>query len=181
MKTAHKLIPAFVLAVTASTSHAYYLTHALAGTVSFAVSGACAIPVTTTKAYLANVHDDEQNLLGWGIVTAAGQLLALKQNEVEIRYHHDYTSGEKRAAEYIDFVGEPLETFLTVNGVRCDIARLEPDVDSKVAYVWSDAHGRVNLKAGFGGYEKGRCNDFGDRESCKARKINGTIGFRGSW
>lgn len=183
MKKAVQLVPAFILAVTAGTSHAYYLKNAIPGTVSVVVDGACAIPASSARAYLADVHDDsdEHLLLGHGLVTAAGQLLALEENRVDIRYRNDFVSGEKRTEAYVDLVGDTLRTFLTATGVRCDIARLEPDVNSTAAYVWDSAGGTVRLKAGFGGYETGRCNDKGDVESCKARKIRGTIQFRGSW
>ncbi len=183
MKKAVQLIPAFFLAVTAGTSHAYYLKNAIPGKVTVAVEGACAIPSASTGAYLADIHDDSEQhvLIGHGLVTVAGELLALEENRLDIRSRQDYVSGAKLAEEYVDLAGDTLRAFLTQAGVRCDIARLEPDVDSKAAYTWNSAGGSVRLRAGFGGYEQSRCSDGGDIESCKSRKIKGVIQFKGSW
>lgn len=181
MKTARKLIPAFVLAAITGPAHAYYLTNAVPGTASIEVTGACAIAPTTSKAYLANVHDDERNLLGWGIVTASGQLIALRQDRFETRYQQDYASGEQRAVEYIDMTGKALENVLAFASGGCTVARLQPGIDSRVSYSWNGGHGRANLKATFAGFEGSRCNELGDSRRCKAQKFSGSITFRGNW
>lgn len=59
-------------------ANAYYLEHAVAGTLTLKVTGACAIPKTVVKAYIADISDDARNPLGWGVVTASGHLIALR-------------------------------------------------------------------------------------------------------
>lgn len=176
-----KFLSAFLLFAFFSNANAYYLENALPGTVTITVTGACAIPATTANAYLADVHTDDRVLLGRGIVTASGKLLALEESHEDVRYHHVYATGEKSATDYVDFVGETLHTFLTANGVNCHIETLEPDVDSKAVYQWSENGGKLNLKAGFGGHEKIRCFNGMEQERCLAQKIRGMIRFKGAW
>lgn len=176
------LLVLFVAGFLVNSANAYYLENAVPGTVTVEVNGACAIPATTTQAYLANIHDDDRNLLGWGIVTASGHLLALRENAaIDVNFRRDYTTGEETSSQYIDFVGATLNNFLKVNGVRCEIAKIEPKISSKVSYVKSGASGRAKLNAGFAGYEIKRCQDTGKVESCKARKFDGSIRFKGKW
>lgn len=181
MKPTAKLFSAFLFFAAFSNANAYYLEHALPGTVTIAVTGACAIPSTTASAYLADVSTDDRVFLGRGIVTASGKLLALEERHEDVRYHHVYATGEKSATDYVDFVGETLREFLVANSANCHIETLEPDVDSKAVYQWNEAGGKLNLKAGFGGHEKIRCFNGMEQERCLAQKIRGVIRFKGVW
>lgn len=185
MKPAVNLFSAFVFSsfslAVASDANAYYLENALPGTVTIAVTGACAIPSATANAYLADVSTDDRVLLGRGIVTASGKLLALEERHEDVRYHHVFATGEKSATDYVDFVGETLRAFLAANGANCQIETLEPDVGSKAVYQWSENGGKLNLKAGFAGHEKIRCFNGMEQERCLAQKIRGVIRFRGAW
>jgi hypothetical protein len=176
-----KLFSAFLFFAAISSANAYYLENALPGTVTVSVVGACAIPATTTNAYYANIHTDEHVLIGRGIVTAAGQLIALEEKRSDVSYLHILATGEESSSDYVDYVGNTLRLFLTANGVNCDIETLEPDVDSKAAYRWNINGGKLNLKAGFAGHEKTRCFEGLNQERCLAQKIRGVIRFKGVW
>jgi hypothetical protein len=164
-----------------SNANAYYLENALPGTVTVSVIGACAIPPTTTNAYYANIHTDEHVLIGRGIVTASGKLIALEEKRSDVSYLHILATDEESSTDYVDYVGATLRTFLTANGVSCDIETLEPDVDSKAAYHWNENGGVLSLKAGFAGHEKTRCFSGVNQERCLAQKIRGVIRFKGAW
>lgn len=186
MKPAVKLFStfpffAFLFFAFSGNANAYYLENALPGTVTISVTGACAIPSTTASAYLADVSTDDRVLLGRGIVTASGKLLALEERHSDVRYLHVLATDEKSATDYVDFVGDTLRTFLAANGANCNIETLEPDVDSKAVYQWNANGGKLNLKAGFGGHEKIRCFNGMEQERCLAQKIRGVIRFRGAW
>ena len=81
----------------------------------------------------------------------------------------------------MDLAGNTLKTFLTENGVRCDIARLQSDIASTLTYITTGASGSAVLRAKVEGYEIERCQDRGDTQTCKARKIIGKLHFSGKW
>lgn len=176
-----KFFSAVLFFAAISNANAYYLENALPGTVTVSVTGACAIPAMTTNAYYANVQTDERLLLGRGIVTASGQLIALEEKRSDVSYLHVLATGEKSEINYVDVVGDTLRVFLAANGANCNIETLEPDVDSKAVYQWNPSGGKLNFKAGFGGHEKSRCFSGIDRERCLAQKIRGVIRFKGVW
>ncbi|HSC74740.1 MAG TPA: hypothetical protein VLB90_00720 [Pseudomonadales bacterium] len=181
MQSVVKLFFACLFFSAFSSANAYYLENALPGKVTVSVTGACAIPATTVNAYLATVNTDEHVLIGRGIVTAAGKLIALEEKRSDVSYSHLLATGEKSATDYVDYVGDTLHGFLIANGVNCNIETLEPDVDSKAVYHWNAAGGTLNLKAGFGGYEKQRCFSGVEQERCLAQRIRGVIRFKGAW
>lgn len=181
MKSAIKLFTSFLLFSAFNNANAYYLENALAGTVTYSVTGACTIPAVSTNAYYANIHTDEHVLIGRGIVTASGKLIALQEKSSDVSYLHVLATGEKSSTDYVDVVGDTLRTFLTTNGTNCVIETLEPDVDSKAAYRWNASGGTLNFKASFGGHEKQRCYEGIKQERCLAQKIRGVIRFKGVW
>ncbi|MEZ5436037.1 MAG: hypothetical protein R3E67_05685 [Pseudomonadales bacterium] len=162
-------------------AHAYYLEHAVAGVVTLEVTGACAIPKIKTEAYIADISDDEHNPLGWGIVTASGHLIALREKAVAVVDKKNFANNQQRTTDYIDLTGATLKTFLTKNGVRCEIAHLQMGVNSTLTSITSSSGGRAVLRATIAGYEIQRCTDSGDVQNCAARRINGKIGFTGKW
>jgi hypothetical protein len=181
MKSAIKLFTSFLFFSAFSHANAYYLENALPGKVTVSVKGACAIPATTVNAYLATISTDEHVLIGRGIVTASGKLIALQEKSSDVSYLHVLATGEKSSTDYVDVVGDTLRTFLTANSTNCVIETLEPDVDSKAVYQWNENGGKLNLKAGFGGHEKTRCFEGLNQERCLAQKIRGVIRFNGVW
>jgi hypothetical protein len=170
-----KLIPAILLLVFFSNANAYYLENALPGKVTVS------IPATTVNAYLATINTDEHVLIGRGIVTASGKLIALEEKSSDVSYLHVLATDKKSATDYVDVVGDTLRTFLTTNGASCVIETLEPDTNSKAVYQWSAAGGKVSFNAGFGGHEKMRCFNGVNQEKCMAQKIRGVIRFKGAW
>jgi len=164
-----------------SNAHAYYLENALPGTITVSVKGACAIPAFSANAYYADIHTDERVLLGRGLVTAAGQLIALQEKRSDIAYTHVLATGEKSETDYIDYVNDALRTYLLANSANCTIELLEPTANSKVNYRWNTAGGTMKLRAGFAGYEKNRCYGDISKEYCLARRIRGDIQFKGAW
>ena len=176
-----KLIPALLFFAAISNANAYYLENALPGKVTVSVTGACAIPATTVNAYLANVHTDEKVLIGYGIVTASGKLIALEEKRSDVGYRHVLATGEKSSTDYVDVVGNTLRTFLVANSANCVIETLEPDTNSKASHRWNTSGGTLNFKAGFGGHEKQRCFSGIKQEKCMAQKIRGVIRFKGAW
>jgi hypothetical protein len=181
MKSAIKLFTSVLFFSAFNTANAYYLENALAGTVTYSVTGACTIPAVSTNAYYANIHTDERVLIGRGIVTASGKLIALEEKRSDVSYRHVRATGEKTASDYVDMVGDTLRTFLTANSTNCVIETLEPDVDSRAVYQWNEKGGNLNLKARFGGHEKTRCFEGLNQERCLAQKIRGVIRFKGVW
>lgn len=181
MKFARKLFTSFLFFSAFSHANAYYLENALPGKVTVSVKGACAIPATTVNAYLATISTDEHVLIGRGIVTASGKLIALQEKSSDVSYRHVLATGEKSSTDYVDLVGDTLRTFLTANGANCVIETLEPDVNSKAKYRWNEAGGTLNFNAGFGGHEKQRCFSGVNQERCLAQKIRGVIRFKGAW
>ena len=176
-----KLISAVLLLVFFNNANAYYLENALPGKVTVSVTGACAIPETTVNAYLATINTDEHVLIGRGIVTASGKLIALEEKRSDVSYLHVLATGKKTATDYVDVVGDTLRTFLTSNGASCVIETLEPDANSKSVQQWNASSGRVNFNVGFEGHEKMRCFNGMNQEKCMAQKIRGVIRFRGAW
>ena len=162
-------------------ANAYYLEHAVAGTLTLQITGACAIPKTVVKAYIADISDDAHNPLGWGVVTASGHLIALRESAVDVVDKKNFAVNQQRTTDYVDLAGNTLKTFLTKNGVRCDIAHLQSDIASTLTYISSGANGSAMLRAKVEGYEIERCQDNGDMQTCKARKIIGNIHFSGKW
>ena len=162
-------------------ANAYYLEHADAGVLTLEVAGACAIPKIKTEAYIADISDDDHNPLGWGIVTASGHLIALRTKEVAVLDKKDFATNKQHSIDFIDLAGEQLKTFLTRNGVRCEIAHLQANTASTLTRITTSTGGRAVLRAAVSGYEIKRCTDSGDVQACKARKINGKIDFVGKW
>jgi hypothetical protein len=162
-------------------ANAYYLEHAVAGVVTLEVTGACAIPKIKTEAYIADISDDAHIPLGWGIVTASGHLIALRESATDVVDKKNFASNQQLTADYVDLAGNTLKTFLTENGVRCDIARLQSDIASTLTYITTGASGSAALRAKVEGYEIERCQDSGDTQTCKARKIIGKLHFSGKW
>jgi hypothetical protein len=162
-------------------ANAYYLEHAVAGTLTLEVTGACAIPKTVVKAYIADISDDARNPLGWGVVTASGHLIALRESATDVVDKKNFASNQQITTDYVDLAGNTLKTFLTENGVRCDIARLQSDIASTLTYITTGASGSAVLRAKVEGYEIERCQDRGDTQTCKARKIIGKLHFSGKW
>ena len=176
-----KLFSSFLLLAFFSNAHAYYLENALPGTITVSVKGACAIPAFSANAYYADVHTDERVLLGRGLVTASGQLIALQEKRSDVGYSHVLATGEKSETDYIDYVNDALRTYLVANSANCTIETLEPDAASKMVYRWDEQSGSLNLKAAFGGYEKMRCYAGMEQERCVAQRIRGVIRFHSNW
>jgi hypothetical protein len=162
-------------------AQAYYLENAVPGTLTLKVSGACAIPTTQTKAYIADISDDEHSLIGWGVITATGHIIALRENKLDIADRKNFATQQQSATDFIDLAGDTFKTFLTQNGVRCEIAHLQAGIDSTLTVISAGSSGKAVMHAKVAGYEVERCQDSGDVQTCKARKIIGAIDFIGRW
>ena len=185
MNRIEKLISglAFVIPCLMASTHAnaFILKQALAGKVTIEVAGACAIPKTTVNAYLADIYTDADVLIGHGIVTTTGNLVALEESHSQLRYKNILATGAKSSIDSVDIVGDTLQAFLTANGSNCDIDTLQSTLNSKAAYQWSGAGGKVNYNAGFGGHVKKLCYSSSTQEYCTAEKFVGRVHFKGIW
>lgn len=162
-------------------AQAYYLENAVPGTLTLKVAGACAIPTTQIKAYIADISDDEHNPIGWGVITATGHLIALRENKLDIADKKNFVTTQQSAMDFIDLAGDTFKTFLTQNGVRCEIAHLQAGIDSTLTITSIGSSGKAVMHAKVAGHEIERCQDNGNIQTCKARKILGNIDFVGRW
>ena len=185
MNSAKKFISCLMLAMpiflASAPANAYILKKALAGKVTIAVTGACAIPETTVNAYLADIYTDEDVLIGYGIVTTTGKLVAIEESRGELNYKNILATGAKSATYAVDIAGSTLNTFLTASGTDCDIDVLQSTLSSSADYRWSETSGKVSYNARFGGHVKKVCYSSVIKEYCVAEQFKGKVLFRGGW
>lgn len=186
MKLLKNIIPGLALVIPflmlASPANAYILKRATAGKVTIGVTGeACTIPKTTVNAYLADIYTDEDILIGYGIVTTTGKLVALEESRSELRYTKVLATGVQSSLYTVDVAGSTLNTFLKASGANCDIDTLQPMLSSTANYRWSESGGKINYNAKFGGHVKKVCYSNVAKEYCLAGQYRGKVQFKGGW
>ncbi|HSC74743.1 MAG TPA: hypothetical protein VLB90_00735 [Pseudomonadales bacterium] len=187
MKIARPLCAAFALFAVANTASAftppYHVTEGYFGSATFRASGSCGFkPVTYKNAWLGSVLDSTDAPVGWGVITASGELLVLEASYARVKYSENVDIGVGKDISYTDMVGSELITFIT-NHSGCSIRSIVPDTNSRTAMKWDTFKGkdRVQMKANFNGFEEEVCQTPQTGKQCHADKFSGSVTFKGDW
>lgn len=188
MKIIQPLFAALALIITASTAQAvvtppYHVAKGYFGSVTFRASGSCGFrTVSYRNAWLGDVLDSTDAPIGWGIITASGELLVLEEDYAPIKYSENVDSGVGKDISYTDMVGTELINFIT-DHAGCSIRSIEPNTNSRATAKWDSFKQRdhMQLKANFSGFEEGVCQGAVGYQQCRADKFSGSITFKGDW
>lgn len=187
MKTIQPLCAALTLAIAASASQAatppYHVTEGYFGSVTIRGSGSCGFKAVTYKnAWLGSVLDSADSPVGWGVITASGELLVLEESYAPIKYSENVDTGVGKDISYTDMVGPELITFVT-NHSGCSIWSIVPNTNSRTTIKWDTFKGkdRVQMNANFNGFEEEVCQTPLTGKQCHADKFSGSVTFKGDW
>ena len=161
----------------------YHVDEGYFGSVTISASGSCGFrPVTYQNAWLGAVLDSTDTPVGWGVITASGDLLVLEEGYARIKYSENTGIGVGKDISYTDMVGPELATFITdLSG--CSIRSIVPNTNSRTTIKWDTFKGkdRVQVKANFSGFEDEVCQVRQTGTQCSADKFSGSVTFKGDW
>ena len=187
MKIIQPLLAALTLAFVASTAQAaippYHVEEGYFGSVTFKASGSCGFrAVSYQNAWLGNVLDSTDAPIGWGIITASGDLLVLEEDYARIKYSENIDTGVGKDISYTDMVGIELVNFIEDHS-GCSIWSIEPNTNSRANIKWDSfkQKDRMQLKANFSGFEQEVCKGTVGFQQCSADKFSGSVTFKGDW
>jgi hypothetical protein len=187
MKIIQPLFIAFALAIAAGAARAtapvYHVKEGYFGKVTVNVSGSCGFkPVTYKNAWMGTLLDSTEAEIGWGIITASGELLFMEENFSRKRYSENIETGIGADISYSNVVGPELTSFITTHS-GCVISTIAPDIGSSTKIQWDKKTGldRVKMNARFSGYEEEVCQVRTTGKQCHAGKFTGSVTFKGNW
>jgi len=187
MKTFQHIFASIALAGAVGLTHAappiYHVTEGYYGSVTFKASGSCGFkPVTYKNAWLGSVLDSTDTPVGWGIITASGDLLVLETDFAPVKYVENSETGVGKDVSYTNMVG-PLLSALVMGQSGCSIWSIEPNTNSRTTIKWDIYKGkdRVQMNANFSGFEEKTCQPTRAGQECSAGKFTGSVIFKGDW
>lgn len=185
MKKRTRLLGITLLGLAAST-HAqvsYHVKEGYFGRITIKASGSCGFePFRLENVWFGVVHDESDTPLGWGLLTASGQLLFWEEDYAKISLKENTDIGTGKDTSYSNLVGQELFDLVTARS-GCNIEVLEPDTGSRTVMKWDAMRGRdtVELKALFGGFDASVCQPLTNGQRCSAGAFRGMVQFRGDW
>lgn len=187
MKTTQPLFAALTLAFAASATLAatppYHVTEGYYGSVTIKAGGSCQFsPVIYKNAWLGNILDSADSPVGYGFITANGELLVLEQDYAPVSYVENTETGVGKDISYTNMVGPELATFVEDHS-GCSIWSIVPNTNSRLSIKWDTMKGkdRVKVNANFNGFEKEVCQNRQTGKQCAAHKFSGSVTFKGDW
>lgn len=193
MKIIQPLSAVFVLAITASTAQAFTPPYHVDnegedmggyfGSVTIRASGSCGFrTVSYRNAWFGNLFDSLDEPVGYGIITASGELLVLEEDYARMRYSENIDIGVSKETAYTSMVGPELVS-LVMGYSGCSIESIVPNTNSRSTSKWDAYKGKdhLQLKANFSGFEEEVCQGADGFQQCRADKFSGSIIFKGDW
>lgn len=187
MNTIQRLFVVFTLMITARAAVAatppYHVEEGFFGKVTASANGSCGFkPVTYKNAWMGTVLDSTDAVIGWGIITASGELLFIEESYSRIRYSENIETGIGSDFSFSDLVGPELKDLITAQS-KCLIGSIAPDTSSRTKIRWDKIKGldKVSMNARFSGYEKEVCQYRETGKQCRAGKFSGSVKFTGNW
>lgn len=160
----------------------YHVDEGYFGSVTISASGSCGFrPVTYKNAWLGAVLDSTDTPVGWGVITASGELLVLEEDYAPIRYSNNSATGLGKDISYTNMVGAELVAFVQ-DFSGCNIWSIVPNANSRATIKWDmfANKDRLNLRANFKGFESEVCSGPPSNQQCRADSFSGSIVFSGN-
>lgn len=187
MKTIQPLFIALTLAIATGAAQAatppYHVTEGYYGSVTIRASGSCQFsPVSYKNAWLGNVLDSADAPVGYGVITANGELLVLERDYAPVTYAENTETGVGKDISYTDMVGPELVAFVEGHS-GCSIWSIVPNTNSRTSFRWDTMKGkdRVKVNANFSGFETEVCQNRQTGKQCAAHTFSGSVTFKGDW
>ncbi|MCC7516031.1 MAG: hypothetical protein IT470_01690 [Pseudomonadales bacterium] len=176
----------FGAALTAAVAHAdtppYHVNDGYYGKTTISASGACGFKALVYQnTWFGEVFDSTDTSIGFGIITANGQLLTTEENFAPIQYRNNDDIGVGKEVAYTDMVGTVLVALIEGQS-GCAIRTIVPNTGSRSTIHWDAmrALDKIQLRAKFNGFDEEVCLGPPSDQSCKAKKFSGAIMFSGN-
>jgi hypothetical protein len=187
MKIAQYLSTALTLVFAVSTVQAatppYHVAQGYYGSVTVRASGSCQFsPVSYKNAWLGNILDSTDTPVGYGFITANGELLFLEQDYAPVSYVENTDTGVGKDISYTNMVGPELFNFVQAQS-GCSIWSIVPNTNSRLSIKWDTMRGKdhAQANANFSGFETEVCQVRQTGKQCVAHRFSGSVTFKGDW
>jgi hypothetical protein len=148
-------------------------------------SGGCSVKETFVDAQYGNIYDDTNAFVGWGMISANGQILV-----VENTYRKSYEFDDSATGNSVDVYYEDMTTEATVEAIEsfakpagCTIENIVPGAKSTETYTKTVSKGLEQLSlqyifSGFTVFEPDLVK--GTKTYKKTKTFSGKITFKGT-
>lgn len=153
------------------------------GSVKIIADGSCGFRTVSYKnAWFGELFDSLEAPMGYGIITASGELLVLEEDYAPTKYSENIDTGTGKDISYTSMAGPELVSLL-MGYSGCDIRSIEPNTNSRATIKWDIFKGKdhLQLKANFSGFEEEVCEGAPGFQQCRADKFSGSVIFQGDW
>lgn len=184
MKMVKMSILAAAIALSASAAQAfvppYYIDFPYVGKATIKSSGSCKIKQTYENAQWGYIYDDNSDEVGYGIISASGELLAVLSDYETISGAYDSATNKGN-----DVYFEDLDSSETVGKIQslgsCDVYELISSAKTKGTYTYNGPKpANFSLVYPFNGISPTLNTTVGTKSTQKAQTFSGKITFKGS-
>lgn len=183
MKMVKMSVMAAAIALSTSATQAldapYSVDGGYTGTATLKVSGGCKASLTYANARYGEVYDAFDDYVGWGLVTASGQLVTLERDSSIISSIHDTVTGSGTAVYFEDMgSNETLAAIAAIAG--CNIDSIVSNLSARDSYKTDVAKGTqtASLQYSFGGYTTWVLETKGSKQYLTGKKYTGKVTFK---
>ena len=158
---------------------------AYVGKAAIQSSGSCSVKETFVDAQYGNIYDDTNTLVGWGMISANGQILV-----VENSYNQSYNFTDSATGNYVNVYYEDMTTQFTVDAIQsfakpagCSIDNIVPGAKSNETYTVTVSKGldQISLQYIFSGFTEFEPDLVkGTKTYKKTKTFSGKITFKGT-
>jgi hypothetical protein len=172
-----------LIALSASAARAldapYSVDGGYTGTATLKISGGCKASITYANARYGEVYDAYDDYVGWGLVTASGQLVTLERDSSIISNIYDTVTGSGTSVYFEDMGSN--ETAAAIAAIAgCGIDTIVSNLSSRDSYKTDAPKGTqsASLQYSFGGYTVQVIETKGDKQYITGKKYTGKVTFK---
>lgn len=183
MKMVKMSMLAAIIAMSASAAQAftppYYVIGGYTGTATVVVSGGCKANEKYLNARYGSVYDTFDDYVGFGLVTADGQLVTIEQDYSDISHVYDTVTFDATYSYYEDMASD--ETTGAIETIAdCNIDTMTANLNSRDNYKVNASKGveAVSMQFSFGGYTTQTMETKGNKQLTKGAKYTGKVTFK---
>jgi hypothetical protein len=158
---------------------------AYTGKATIQSSGGCSVKETFVDAQYGGILDDTNTYVGWGMVSANGQILVVENDYSKSYYFYDSATNNSVTVYYEDmtsqFTVEAIQSFAKPAG--CTIRNIVPGAKSNETYTVTVSKGldQISLQYIFSGFtEFAPTVVKGTKSYDKTKNFSGKITFKGA-
>lgn len=156
----------------------YYVDGAISGTATIKAEGSCSMDEQIFPgAHFGNVFNSGDEALGWGVISADGQLLAII-DALAVGGIWRASSGDEFSAS--GYMGAVVDKEFLAAQTGCSVDSVIPATKSKFHYAAGGSQESLAMKGVFAGYADvgANCRADDDGTVCRAHKFSGVISFQ---